>query len=434
MKKKLVVALISAAMVTSMLGACGSNNASSSNSASSAATSSVSASSASEAETETAGSTSTSSTSEEVSADADQEAADKVADLIDAIYVQERNENTDEQCAAAKEAWDALTDAQKELVEGENADPDYFGRDTGDASQDDPLNGDEIGENELLVVSFGTSFNDSRAQDIGGIEKALQTAYPDWSVRRAFTAQIIINHVQARDDEKIDNMDQALERAVNNGVKNLIVQPTHLMHGAEYDELKEAVDSYKDKFESVTIAEPLLGEVGDDATVINEDKQAVAEAITAQAVESAAYDSLDAAAEDGTAFVFMGHGTSHTAKVSYSQMQTQMDTLGYKNVFIGTVEGEPEETACENVIEAVKAAGYKKVVLRPLMVVAGDHANNDMAGEDADSWKSQFEASGAFDEINTQIEGLGRIDAIEQLYVQHTQAAMDGNGVQDDAE
>ena len=434
MKKKLVVALISAAMVTSMLGACGSNNTSSS-SASSTATSSVSASSASEEDTTAASSSvSASSASEEVSADADQEAADKVAALIDAIYVQERNDNTDEQCKEAKEAWDVLTDAQKELVEGENADPDYFGRDTGDASKDDPLNGDEIGENELLVVSFGTSFNDSRAEDIGGVEKALQAAYPDWSVRRAFTAQIIINHVQARDDEKIDNVDQALERAVSNGVKNLIIQPTHLMHGAEYDELKEAVDGYKDKFESVTIAEPLLGEVGSDATVINEDKQAVAEAITAQAVKSANYDSLDAAAEDGTAFVFMGHGTSHTAKVSYSQMQTQMDTLGYKNVFIGTVEGEPEETACENVIEAVKAAGYKKVILRPLMVVAGDHANNDMAGEDEDSWKSQFEASGAFDEIDTQIEGLGRIDAVEQLYVQHTKAAMDGNGVQDDAE
>lgn len=432
MKKKLVVALISAAMVTSMLGACGSSNASSS-SASNTATSSVSASSASEEDTTAASSSvSASSASEEVSAD--QEAADKVAALIDAIYVQERNDNTDEQCKEAKEAWDALTDAQKELVEGENADPDYFGRDTGDASKDDPLNGDEIGENELLVVSFGTSFNDSRAEDIGGVEKALQAAYPDWSVRRAFTAQIIINHVQARDDEKIDNVDQALERAVSNGVKKLIIQPTHLMHGAEYDELKEAVDSYKDKFESVTIAEPLLGEVGSDATVINEDKQAVAEAITAQAVKSANYDSLDAAAEDGTAFVFMGHGTSHNAKVTYSQMQTQMDTLGYKNVFIGTVEGEPEETACENVIEAVKAAGYKKVILRPLMVVAGDHANNDMAGEDEDSWKSQFEASGAFDEINTQIEGLGRIDAVEQLYVQHTKAAMDGNGVQDDAE
>ena len=366
--------------------------------------------------------------------DDDQKAADEVGALIDKIYVQERTDTTDEDCKAAKEAWDKLTDAQKELVEGENADPDYFGRDTGDASKDDPLNADEIGENELLVVSFGTSFNDSRAEDIGGVEKALQAAYPDWSVRRAFTAQIIINHVQARDDEKIDNVDQALERAVSNGVKNLIIQPTHLMHGAEYDELKEAVDGYKDKFESVTIAEPLLGEVGSDATVINEDKQAVAEAITAQAVKSANYDSLDAAAEDGTAFVFMGHGTSHTAKVSYSQMQTQMDTLGYKNVFIGTVEGEPEETACENVIEAVKAAGYKKVILRPLMVVAGDHANNDMAGEDEDSWKSQFEASGAFDEIDTQIEGLGRIDAVEQLYVQHTKAAMDGNGVQDDAE
>ena len=229
-------------------------------------------------------------------------------------------------------------------------------------------------------------------------------------------------------------MDQALERAVDNGVKNLVVQPTHLMHGAEYKELTEAVESYKDKFESVKIAEPLLGEVGSDATVINADKAAVAEAITAEAVKTAEYDSLDAVAADSTAFVFMGHGTSDEAKISYSQMQTQMDTLGYKNVFIGTVEGEPEETACENVIEAVKAAGYKKVILRPLMVVAGDHANNDMAGEDEDSWKSQFEASGAFDEINTQIEGLGRIDAVEQLYVQHTKAAMDGNGVQDDAE
>ena len=357
--------------------------------------------------------------------DADQEAADNVAALIDKIYVQERNDTTDEDCKAAKEAWDALTDAQKELVEGENADPDYFGRDTGDASKDDPRNQDEIGENELLVVSFGTSFNDSRAEDVKGIEDALAEAYPDWSVRRAFTAQIIINHVQARDDEKIDNMDQALERAVNNGVKNLVVQPTHLMHGAEYDELTEAVENYKDKFESVKIAEPLLGEVGADETAINEDKAAVAEAITAEAVKTAGFDSLDAAKEEGTAFVFMGHGTSHTAKISYSQMQAQMEQLGYENVFIGTVEGEPEDTACEAVIEKLKNAGYKKVILRPLMVVAGDHANNDMAGDDDDSWKSQFEASGVFDSIDTQIAGLGEIDAIQQLYVAHTQAAID---------
>ena len=397
MKKRVLVALLATALTVSMMTGCGSKK------------------------TEDTSSTKT----EETSEDSDQEAADKVAKLIDDIYVQERTDKTDEQCKAAKEAWDKLTDAQKELVEGENADPDYFGRDTGDASKDDPLNEDNIGENEILVVSFGTSFNDSRAKDIGGIEKALQAAYPDWSVRRAFTAQIIINHVQARDDEKIDNMDQALERAVDNGVKNLVVQPTHLMHGAEYDELTEAVENYKDKFESVKIAEPLLGEVGADETAINEDKAAVAEAITAEAVKTAGFDSLDAAKEEGTAFVFMGHGTSHTAKISYSQMQAQMEQLGYENVFIGTVEGEPEDTACEAVIEKLKDAGYKKVILRPLMVVAGDHANNDMAGDDDDSWKSQFEASGAFNSIDTQIAGLGEIDAIQQLYVAHTQAAID---------
>ena len=400
MKKKLVILCIAAAMSVSMLGGCG-------NSAK----------------------TTDSTKTEDTTKDSDQEAADKVAKLIDDIYVQERTDKTDEQCKAAKEAWDALTDAQKELVEGENADPDYFGRDTGDASKDDPLNADDIGENELLVVSFGTSFNDSRVADIGGVEKALQEAYPDWSVRRAFTAQIIINHVQARDDEKIDNVEQALDRAVDNGVKNLVIQPTHLMHGAEYDELTETVEKYQDKFETVKIAEPLLGEVGSDATVVNEDKAAVAEAITAEAVKTAKYDSLDAAAEDGTAFVFMGHGTSHTAKISYSQMQTQMENLGYKNVFIGTVEGEPEDTSCEAVIEKVKEAGYKKVILRPLMVVAGDHANNDMAGDDDDSWKSQFEASGEFDSIDTQIAGLGEIADVQQLYVAHTKAAMDAEGI-----
>ena len=374
----------------------------------------------------TASSTAGSAASSEVSGEeADELAAKNVADLIDAIYVQERTDDTDAQCEAAKAAWDALTDAQKELVEGEEADPDYFGRDTGDASKDDSRNQDDIGENELLVVSFGTSFNDSRVKDIKGIEDALQAAYPDWSVRRAFTAQIIINHVQARDGEKIDNMQQALDRAVANGVKNLVVQPTHLMHGAEYDEMMEMIDEYKDKFESVAVAEPLLGEVGADAAVINADKEAVAKAVTAAAVKDAGFDSLDAAAEEKVAFVFMGHGTSHTAKVSYSQMQTAMQTLGYSNVFIGTVEGEPEETACENVIEAVKAAGYTKVILRPLMVVAGDHANNDMAGADDDSWLSQFQASGDFTSVECQIAGLGEIEDIQQRYIEHTKAAID---------
>lgn len=413
MKKKTLAMFVALTLTSGLLAGCGNAEKATTSTTTEAATETASAVETSEAATT------------EVD---DQAAADNVAALIDAIYVQSRTDETDAQCAAAKEAWDALTDAQKELVEGENADPDYFGRDTGDASKDDSLNSDEIGENELLVVSFGTSFNDSRVEDIGGIEKALIEANPDWSVRRAFTAQIIINHVQARDGEKIDNVDQALDRAVANGVKNLVVQPTHLMHGAEYDELVEALDNYKDKFETVTVAEPLLGEVGSDASVVNDDKAKVAEAITAEAVKTAGFDSLNAAKEDGTAFVFMGHGTSHTAKVSYSQMATQMSELGYENVFIGTVEGEPEETACEAVIEAVKEAGYTKVVLRPLMVVAGDHANNDMAGDDEDSWKSMFNASGAFESVDCQIAGLGGIEAIQQIYVDHTKAAMEEIG------
>ena len=417
MKKKLVTILCVTTITASMLAGCGSKT------AETTAPTETTAVTETAAATEAATTEAASETAAATEAEDDQAAADKVAALIDAIYVQERNENTDEQCQEAKEAWDALTDAQKELVEGEEADPDYFGRDTGDASKDDPRNGDEIGENELLVVSFGTSFNDSRVADIKGIEDALQDANPDWSVRRAFTAQIIINHVQARDGEKIDNMDQALERAVANGVKTLVVQPTHLMHGAEYDEMCEALDAYKDKIENIVVAEPLLGEVGNDATVINADKEAVAKAVVAAAVAEGNFESIDKAAEDSTALVLMGHGTAHVAKVTYSQMQTQMEKLGYKNVFIGTVEGEPEETSCEAVIEAVKAAGYTKVVLRPLMVVAGDHANNDMAGDDEDSWKSMVEAAGLT--VECQIAGLGRIDAVQELYVAHTQAAID---------
>ncbi len=420
MKNKIVAVLMASVLGVCTLAGCGSSNTQETTAEETTQTEDATGDAAA-SETEEA-------TEEEAdtaeSEDADQMAADNVAALIDAIYVQERTENTDQQCADAKAAWDALTDVQKELVEGENADPDYFGRDTGDASKDDARNQDEIGENEILVVSFGTSFNNSRVADIKGIEDALQAAYPDWSVRRAFTAQIIINHVQARDGEKIDNVNQALDRAVNNGVKNLIVQPTHLMHGAEYDELIGELDNYKDQFESVQVAEPLLGEVGADATVINADKKAVAEILTAEAVKTAGYDSLDAAKEDGTAFVFMGHGTSHTAKVSYSQMQTQMQELGYDNVFIGTVEGEPEETACEAVIDAAAEAGYTKVILRPLMVVAGDHANNDMAGGDEDSWLSMFKASGKFDSVDTQIAGLGEIEGIQQIYVEHTADAM----------
>ena len=403
MKKKLVVALISAAMVTSMLGACGSSNASSS-SASSTATSSVSASSASEEDTTAASSSvSASSASEEVSADADQEAADKVAALIDAIYVQERNDNTDEQCKEAKEAWDALTDAQKELVEGENADPDYFGRDTGDASKDDPLNGDEIGENELLVVSFGTSYNDSRRLTVGAIENAIETAFPDYSVRRGFTSQIIIDHVKKRDNVAIDNVAEALNRAIDNGVKNLVVQPTHLMNGLEYTDLVNELAENSDAFEHVAVGEPLL--TSDD------DFKAVISAITDATKE---YD-------DGeTAICFMGHGTEADSNAVYQKMQDMLKEEGFDNYYVGTVEATP---SCEDVIAQVKEGSYKKVVLEPLMIVAGDHANNDMAGDDDDSWKSQFKAAGY--EVTCLVRGLGELEPIQQLFVQHAQAAID---------
>ena len=313
----------------------------------------------------------------------DQAAADEVAAMIDAIYVQKRNENTD-------------------------------------AKLDDPRNADGIGEKEILVVSYGTSFNDSRVRDIKAIEDAFAAAFPDWPVRRAFTSQIIVNHVQARDGEVIDNMDQALDRAVANGVKELIVQPTHLMHGAEYDEMMETLAEYKGKIEKITIAEPLLGEVGSDAAVINADKEAVAQAVVTAAAKDAGFDDAAAAAQAGTAIVLLGHGTAHVAKVTYHQMQTQMGLLGYENVFVGTVEGEPEGTGCEEIIQAVQAAGYENVILRPLMVVAGDHANNDMAGKD--SWKSMMEAAGLT--VTAQIAGLGSIPAVQELYVAHTQAVM----------
>ena len=356
--------------------------------------------------------------------DLDKEKADYVAGLIDAIYVQERTADTDAQCEEAKAAWDELTDEQKALVEGEYADPDYFGRDTGDASLDDPLNADGIGERELLAVSFGTSYNTSRAEDIGGIEAALQEAFPDWSVRRAFSSQIVINHVQARDGEKIDNMEQALERAVENGVRTLVVQPTHLMQGAEYDEMCSAVDQYRDQFESVEIAEPLLGDVGSSPEEVNPDKEAAMKALAETATEVSGYGSMEEAAADGMAYVFLGHGTSHTAAVTYHQMQVQADLLGYDNVFIGTVEGKPEETECSAVIEAVSSAGFDKVTIRPLMVVAGDHANNDMAGEDPDSWKTMFENSGLFTDVECQIEGLGRIPEVQEIYSAHAAEAI----------
>ena len=273
---------------------------------------------------------------------------------------------------------------------------------TGDASLDNPRNQDEIGEKELLVLSFGTSFNDSRRLTIGAIENDLETAFPEYSVRRGFTANIVIDHVNRRDGEKIDDIGESLDRAVANGVKTLVVQPTHLMNGLEYDELCGKIADYSDAFEKVVIGDPLL--------TSDEDFQIVADAIVDWTKD---YD-------DGeTAIVFMGHGTEAESNAVYQKMQDLLTSGGHTNYFVGTVEASP---SLDDVLTAVKAGSYKKVVLEPLMVVAGDHANNDMAGDEDDSWKSAFEKEGY--EVTCLLRGLGENEAIRQLYVAHAQAAV----------
>lgn len=303
--------------------------------------------------------------------------------------------------SAASESQPAESTSESASAEPEEEDEENY--ETGDASLDDPRNGDEIGEKELLVVSFGTSFNDSRRLTIGAIENALEKAFPEYAVRRGFTSQIIIDHVAKRDGEIIDNMQEALDRAVNNGVKTLVVQPTHLMNGLEYEEMSEAIAQYSDAFEQVSIGQPLL--------TSDEDFQAVAKAITKATAD---YD-------DGeTAIVFMGHGTEAESNGVYAKMQQVLTDGGYDHYYVGTVEATP---SLDDVVEAVKQGGYKRVVLRPLMVVAGDHANNDMAGDEDGSWKTTFEKEGF--EVVCEVEGLGALESVQQLYVEHAQAAVD---------
>ena len=288
------------------------------------------------------------------------------------------------------------------------AEEDEENYETGDASLDDPRNQDNIGEKELLVVSFGTSYNDSRRLTIGAIESALQEAFPDWSVRRAFTSQIIIDHVMQRDGEAIDNVHDALERAVNNDVKILVVQPTHLMHGFEYNDLKNELAEYADAFDKIVLAEPLLN--------IDRDFDMVAEAVVAATAD---YDNGE------TAICFMGHGTEAESNEVYAKMQTVLTEAGCEHTYVGTVEATP---SVEDVLKQVQAGSYKRVLLRPLMIVAGDHANNDMAGDEPDSWKSVF--TGAGYEVKCVVEGLGQLPAIRELIVEHTREAMAANGLE----
>ncbi len=301
----------------------------------------------------------------------------------------------------AKEAdGTAAETSNTETVTEEEEDEENY--DTGDASLDNPRNQDGIGEQELLVASFGTSYNDNRRVTIGAIEKAIEDAIPDYSVRRGFTSQMIINHVKSRDNVAIDNIGEALDRAANNGVKTLVVQSTHLMDGLEYNDLVNEVAEYSDTFEKVAIGVPLL--------TSEEDFKAVIAAITEETKE---YD-------DGeTAICFMGHGTEAESNHVYAKMQNMMTEAGYEHYFVGTVEAEP---TLEDILKAVQAGNYKKVVLAPMMIVAGDHANNDMAGDEEGSWKNTFEKAGYG--VTCVLRGLGEMEPIQQIFVEHAQAAI----------
>lgn len=332
------------------------------------------------------------------STEADQTAAEAVEETADSA--QESADEETETEDSAQEAVEEETEASAEET-GEEEDEENY--ETGDASLDDPRNADEIGENELMVISFGTSYNDSRRLTIGAIEGAMEEAFPDWSVRRGFTSQIIIDHVKSRDGVVIDNVGEALDRAVDNGVKTLVIQPTHLMDGLEYNDVVDEVAQYADAFEQIAIGKPLL--------TSDEDFQTVMEVITAGTAE---YD------DGNTAICFMGHGTEAESNQVYGKMQELLTEAGFEHYYVGTVEAEP---SLDDVLAKVQEGEYTRVVLMPLMIVAGDHANNDMAGDEEGSWKTTFEEAGY--EVVPVVQGLGEMEGIQKLLVQHAQEAID---------
>lgn len=368
MKKKVVVALFTAVMALAFVAGCGQSSGASDN---------------------------TAADSGQKEGDSSQNSGEgELQEFIDTEYVTELVMETDDDSGMAIRLGDGSDEDEAEEEENYN---------TGDASQDKPRNEDGIGETELLVVSFGTSYNNSRVETIGAIEQAMEDKFTDLSVRRAFTSQIIIDHVKKRDGEEIDNVEQALNRAVDNGVKKLVVQPTHLMNGLEYEELQETLAGYSDSFEKISVGEPLL--------TSEDDFKRVEEAIVSATKE---YD-------DGeTAICFMGHGTEADSNQIYSRMQELLTSDGYEHYYVGTVEAAP---SVEDVLAKVKEGSYKRVVLRPLMIVAGDHANNDMAGDEEDSWKTIFQNAGY--QVECVVEGLGSIEDIQKLLAEHAQAAVD---------
>lgn len=255
----------------------------------------------------------------------------------------------------------------------------------------------------LLVVSFGTSYTDTREKTIEATEAVFAEEFSSYDVKRAFTSQTIIDILQERDGIEVDNVKEAMDKLVKEGYGTLVVQSLHVMNGAEYDDMLAVVESYEDQFEDLKIGKALL--TSDD------DYNQVVEGLAPH------FEDLD----DGSAFVFMGHGTHHEANSVYAALEYKFQAAGYENVFVGTVEGFP---AFDNVLTKLKEKGINKVTLMPFMIVAGDHAENDMAGDEADSWKIMLKSQGF--EVETKLVGLGENEIIRNVFISHAEHAIEG--------
>ncbi len=255
----------------------------------------------------------------------------------------------------------------------------------------------------ILVVSFGTSYADTRELTIEACQERIAKAYPEYEVRRAFTSQIIIDKLRDRDNIIVDNTTDALLKLRNEGYSEVYIQPLHVINGAEYDEVVAEAEVFEEEFDKIVLGRPLLTSI--------EDYRKVVEALSEQIPERG----------ENEAVVFMGHGTHHDANAAYACLDYVFADEGVNNVFIGTVEGFPE---LDTVIKKLEESNIEKVTLYPLMLVAGDHAQNDMAGDEEDSWKMLLKGKGY--EVETVLRGLGEFSKIQDLYIEHLKTAMEG--------
>lgn len=256
----------------------------------------------------------------------------------------------------------------------------------------------------ILLVSFGTSHNDTRIKTIDAIERDVADAFPDYVVYTAWTSKMIIEKIRQRDHVHVHTVKEAMEQMNSDGITHVTVQPTHIINGIENDRMKEDAMAYKDRFSSLLFGMPLLSETEDSFRVI----QVLMEELGKP--------------DTDTALVFMGHGTTHYANSVYALLDYQFKDMGYDNVYIGTVEAYP---SMENLKRMIKEGGYKKIILTPFMIVAGDHAKHDMAGGRKDSWKCQFEELGY--DLSCLMKGLGEYKGIRSLFLRHIRQAMGQN-------